>query len=159
MLAIQMMRNGWPSGSRSWAQGWFVVGGGDVEGGSGVGELCDMLGDRVEGCWVCGGCGEDLVRDVDYIESPDGACALPAADVVARLRSGGGEQSRYCEEVVSWIAANPGPPTDDLVDKALRAVARARGDDSELAELWSESRADKDDWLATVSEVKRRLSA
>ena len=29
--------------------------------------------------------------------------ALPAADVVARLKSGGGEQSPYCEEVVRWV--------------------------------------------------------
>lgn len=100
----------------------------------------------------------DGVFDSDYVESPDGACALAAADVVARLRSGGGEQSPYCEGVVSWVASNPGPPIDEFVDKAMRAVARVRGEDSELAELWSEAGA-KDDWLATISEVERRLSA
>ena len=69
----------------------------------------------------------DVVLDAGYVEGPDGASALAAADVVARLRSGGGEQSPYCEDVVSWVASNAGPPTDELVDRALRGIARVRG--------------------------------
>ena len=100
----------------------------------------------------------DVVLDADYVESPDGACALAAADVVARLKSGGGEQSPYCEHVVSWVASNSGPPTDELVDKALRGVARVRGEDSELTDLWAEAGAAHADWLASIAEIERRLS-
>jgi hypothetical protein len=84
---------------------------------------------------------------------------LAAADVVARLKAGGGEQSPYCEDVVRWVAANPGSPTDELVNKAMGAIARIRGEDSELAELWSEDGAEQADWLATISNVEQRLSA
>jgi Domain of unknown function (DUF4259) len=101
----------------------------------------------------------DGVLDADYVESPDGACALAAADVVARLKAGGGEQSPYCEDVVSWVAANRGPLSDELVDKAMRAIARVRSEDSELAELWAEDGATQSDWLTTISSVEQRLSA
>ena len=33
------------------------------------------------------------IVDGDYVEAPEGARAVAAADVVARLRSGGGEES------------------------------------------------------------------
>ena len=48
----------------------------------------------------------DIAIEADYIEAPDGACALAAADVVARLVSGRGENSVDCEDVVAWVEAN-----------------------------------------------------
>ena len=43
---------------------------------------------------------------VDYLESPKGSAMIAAADVVARLKSGGGEQSPYAEAVVESVLAN-----------------------------------------------------
>ena len=40
----------------------------------------------------------DGVPETDYLGSAEGACALAAADVVARLVSGRGLDSPYCEE-------------------------------------------------------------
>lgn len=98
-----------------------------------------------------------VALESEYIESPEGACALAAADVVARLKSGGGEQTPYCEAVVEWVAANPGSPSDELLDMARRAITRVKGDDSELAELWSEDDDGHAEWLAMIAEVEQRL--
>ncbi len=101
----------------------------------------------------------DAVLDADYVEASEGACALAAADVVARLVSGRGEFSAYCEGVTTWVAANPGAPTSELAAKASNAVDRVGGDDSELAELWSENTAEVADWRATLADVQQRLGA
>jgi hypothetical protein len=101
----------------------------------------------------------DSAIEAEYIEAFDGACALAAADVVARLVSGRGEDSAYCEDVVAWVNANPGPPPSSLVAKARLAVERVRGAGSELAELWSEDPALFTDWSASLTEVEQRLGA
>ena len=97
------------------------------------------------------------IVDGDYVEAPEGARAVAAADVVARLRSGGGEESPYCEGVVAWVRANAQSPTTTIVDLALRALERVRGHDSELRELWDENAESLPEWLAVVAEVERRL--
>jgi hypothetical protein len=99
----------------------------------------------------------DTVLDADYVEAWEGACALAAADVVARLVSGRGSDSPYCEGIMAWVSANPGPPPSELVAKALRAVHRVGGSGSELAELWSENTAEVADWRATLADVEQRL--
>lgn len=101
----------------------------------------------------------DAVVDADYIESLDGACALAAADVVARLVSGRGVDSPYCEDIVTWVAAHREPPSPALVAKAARAVERVGGEDSELAGLWSDNDDDVGAWRATLDDVRQRLSA
>lgn len=97
------------------------------------------------------------VAEAGYIEAPDGAMAIAAADVVARLQSGGGERSSYCAEVVSWVDQNPLRPTAELVATARAAIGWVRGDGSELAELWAES-DELDAWHAILDEVQGRLS-
>jgi hypothetical protein len=101
----------------------------------------------------------DGVLEAEYVESPDGACAIAAADVVARLVSGGGEDSAYCEGVVAWVVANNGSPPSSLVSKAKHALARVRGEDSELFELWAEDPSNLDEWLVVLSEVEQRLGS
>lgn len=101
----------------------------------------------------------DAALDAGYIEAPEGACALAAADVIARLVSGRGDDSAYCESVVTWVAAHPEAPPPALVAKAARAVDRIGGEDSELAELWSETGADSAQWRLTLEGVQQRLRA
>jgi Domain of unknown function (DUF4259) len=93
------------------------------------------------------------------IEAAEGVCALAAADVVARLVSGRGEDSAYCEDVVAWVAANAATPSPSLVAKAKLVVELVRGADSELAELWSDDAETLADWLATLTDVRQRLDA
>ena len=97
------------------------------------------------------------VAEAGYIEAPEGAAAIAAADVVARLQSGGGERSAYCSDVVSWVDQNQSKPTAELVAAALAAIGSVRGDGSELAELWEES-DELDAWHATLDEIHGRLS-
>ena len=99
----------------------------------------------------------DAVLGVDHVEAPDGTYALAAADVVARLASGRGEDSPYCEDIVNWVEANAGAPADSLIVKAQQAVERVRGNDSELAELWSENASSVTEWLATLADIEQRL--
>ena len=96
------------------------------------------------------------VADTEYIEAPEGAAAIAAADVVARLQSGGGERSAYCVDVVSWVDQNPSKPTVELVAAARAAIDSVRGDGSELAGLWAES-DEFDAWRTTLDEVQGRL--
>lgn len=97
------------------------------------------------------------VIDADYIDAPEGASGLAAADVVARLAAGGGEQSPYSAAVSSWVAANPLKPAPALVDMAVEVLSRLRGDGSELAELWADAGAQHEAWVAVVDEVESRL--
>ena len=99
----------------------------------------------------------DAVLEGGYVESSDGACALAAADVVARLVSGRGEDSPYCEDVVAWVNAHPGTPAAGLISKAVRAVERVAGGESELAELWAENPTDGPNWRASLGDLTRRL--
>jgi hypothetical protein len=101
----------------------------------------------------------DAVLDAGYVEAPEGSCALAAADVVARLVSGRGEDSPYCEGVTAWIATNPGPPPSELVARATRAVDRVGSDGSELSELWSENTSEVAGWQATLADIEQRLGA
>lgn len=101
----------------------------------------------------------DAVLASEYVDSYDAECALVAADVVARLVSGRGEDSPYCEEIVAWVSTQPGLPSAELVTKAVRAVQRIGGEESELAELWSENAVDVPAWRATLADVAQRLSA
>ena len=94
-----------------------------------------------------------------YLEAPEGARALAAADVVARLRSGGGEVSPYAENVATWVREHPAPPPAGLVDKAIRAVARVRDGDSELLDLWTDAGEALDQWLAVLADVEARLAS
>ena len=102
----------------------------------------------------------DAVVDSEYVESPEGARGVAAADVVARLRSGGGEETAYSAAAIEWVRANPQSPSSAFVAGALLVIDRVRSaDDSELAELWAENPAGLQAWRATLLDVERRLSA
>jgi len=95
-----------------------------------------------------------------YLEAPDGACALAAADVVARLvSSGAGEASTYCEDVVTWVAANPGAASAELLDRSLAVVVRVQSEGSELHELWWEDEESLGLWRASLADIELRLRA
>jgi Domain of unknown function (DUF4259) len=96
--------------------------------------------------------------DAEYLEVEGGSHALAAADVVARLRSGIGDSASESDEVAAWVTTHAGAPGASLVDLALRAVAKVRGEDSELQELWAENEEGGGPWLATLADLDQRLS-
>ncbi len=88
----------------------------------------------------------------------EGDAVLAAADVVARLRAGGGEQSAYCSEVVEFVEAFTGDEFERLIPSAILALDRlVDAEDSESYQLWEES-GSLSEWLAVVAEVKDRLT-
>ncbi len=95
----------------------------------------------------------------EYLDATDGACALAAADVVARLRSEGGENSAYAAGVVAWVEQNRMLRSPALVEQALAAVARVRGDASELRELWEDAGDALEDWLSVLADLEIRLTS
>jgi len=102
----------------------------------------------------------EATENAEYVEAPEGAAAVAAADVVARLISGVGEVSEDTEAVMQWIASVREGAWPQLVGRALIAVERVIADESELAEVWADDEEDPDaldDWLAVVNGIRRRL--
>ena len=96
------------------------------------------------------------VSSDDYLESPEGSAMIAAADVVARLKSGGGEQSPYAEAVVEWVQANHAIEWQPLVVPALAALERvASPENNELYELWAEADSVQP-WLGVLDEIRVR---
>lgn len=88
----------------------------------------------------------------EYLESPQCANALAAAEVVAALN--GRPASVLPDDVKSWVKGKP-KPNPPLLAKAKKAVARiARS--SELRDLWQEGK-EFEKWHAAVSDLEARL--
>jgi len=87
-----------------------------------------------------------------YLEAPDCAVALAAAEVVAALK--GRPSEDVPEEVSSWTTGKPAPDVV-LVSKAVRAIDRIMTN-SELKDLWSES-DELSQWHDCLNDLKTRL--
>jgi hypothetical protein len=96
-------------------------------------------------------CGED------YLEAPDGAVGLAAAEVVAAAFGKAGDAAKKHEGLVSWLAGLNAPPSPDLVGKAIATVDRIVTEPSELMELWEDS-DDYEAWQADVTDLRARLA-
>lgn len=97
----------------------------------------------------------------EYLEAPFGAEALAAVETWSRLQGKGGARDEDSAGVDAWVAevqAKLGKPRADIADKAMRALALVTSDASKLRELWEDSEHYQD-WLASVSDLQRRLSA
>lgn len=89
-------------------------------------------------------------------DAPDGADALVAIEVIARLQGNWGERSTYSETVDEWVESTKLVPPAALIAKARAALDRILADNSELRELWEDSDS-YDDWLASVRELEGRV--
>ncbi|GGI01400.1 hypothetical protein GCM10007170_40750 [Arthrobacter liuii] len=105
--------------------------------------------------------GADVVRKAlakagdRYVEAPDGAMALAAAEVAAA--SQGNPLGDLPENVTDWVTAHGAELTAEDVEMALEAVERVAGDESELAELWDD--ADEPEWRESLDDLSERLRA
>lgn len=87
------------------------------------------------------------------------ACeALAAVEVLARLRGQATERNAYTEPVDDWAARTRLVPPEPLLQRALAALRRIGGDDSELRALWSETDSAAA-WAASLDELAARLRA
>ena len=93
--------------------------------------------------------------DEDYLEAPDCANALAAAEIVAALH--GQPIARMPDNAEAWIALHHDLDISSLIPLAQKAVQRIRAD-SELKELWNES-GEASKWYATLDDLSTRLDA
>ena len=92
----------------------------------------------------------------DYLEAPDAEEAIAAADALARLRGKFYVRNSYTESLDNWVAGHRITPPKELLDSAVRAIARILTEPSELLELWGES--DKfDEWKKHLTDLQERL--
>jgi hypothetical protein len=95
------------------------------------------------------------VNGTSYIEASDGAAVIAAAEVVAA--AAGSPSKSLPVPLATWAAKQPKAEAVAQLPLARQAVARvARGDRSELRELWLGSKAAA--WQAAVAELEARLT-
>lgn len=89
----------------------------------------------------------------NYLEAPDCAVAISAAEVVAALL--GNPADDLPDEVIEWVEDMP-DPSEALVNMALSAV-KVILDDSEMKDTWEES-DHYDEWQENIQGLQSRLS-
>lgn len=97
-----------------------------------------------------------------YMEVDTGGCALAAAESVAAANGKIGPEMKKPEGALAELLAwSKGRQADDLRTTqarrlAMDAVDRVLAENSELAELWSESE-DSESWRGRVADLRARL--
>lgn len=91
----------------------------------------------------------------DYLEAPDCANAIAAAEITAALR--GHPLMSLPDNAREWVEAHHLLDASNLVPSALAAIQRIRTD-SELKELWDES-DEAPEWYKTLDDLNNRLIA
>jgi hypothetical protein len=93
------------------------------------------------------------VKARGYLEAPPAKIAVAAAEVVA---AGCGHAAAQLPEVVPEFLERVGPPDAELLELARAAVARI-AKDSELRDLWEESKHFAE-WQTVMQGLSKRLS-
>jgi hypothetical protein len=100
----------------------------------------------------------DAVLDAEgYVEAPEASCAVAAVEVLAKLLGKGTQSDAYTEKVDEWVKNVRAKPSSPLLEKARLALARVRGEESELKELWHEG--DAAEWEASLDALQAAVSA
>jgi hypothetical protein len=100
----------------------------------------------------------DAVLEAEgYLEAPEASCAVAAVEVLAKLLGKGTQSDAYTEKVDEWVKKVRVKPSRPLLEKARLALARVRGDESELKELWHEG--DAAEWEASLDSLQVAVSA
>jgi hypothetical protein len=97
-----------------------------------------------------------LSSEGDYLEAPDAAEGLAAAEIIARLRGSPGKETAYTASIDAWIKGLQTTASDELIEKAKRSIVRILTEPSELLELWAAS-DDFDGWKCSVEDLSKRL--
>ncbi len=89
-----------------------------------------------------------------YLEAPEAAVAVAAAEVVAALKGAPGED--LPDEVRDWARGHASLYSADLARQAVQALERVTTA-SELRELWEEG-TDPAEWREVIRQLRSRLS-
>lgn len=93
----------------------------------------------------------------DYLEAPEASIAVAAIDVLGRLMGRPGDSSSCSQAVEAWVQRTAVAPDAETVDRALKALDRILGENSELRELWEES-GDFEAWKASMHFLRSRIA-
>lgn len=103
----------------------------------------------------------DAAIKAEYLESDDGNAVIVAATYVDRQQNGTMFSSPDREEplnVDTFTDRHPGIDFSDLKNKAIQALQRLLGDDSELNELWADNEELYPAWKQGVEALIFRLN-
>jgi hypothetical protein len=90
-----------------------------------------------------------------YLEAPEGSAAIAAAEVIAAIA--GKPSPKLPAGLAAWARKQPKAEGLQRLPLARKAVERvARGEGSELRELWQESNDAA--WQASIADLEGRLS-
>ena len=95
------------------------------------------------------------VSGEEYLEAPEGAVAIAAAEVVVAAQ--GRSAAGLPDEARAWVEAHRDIVLPECRAAALAAVDRVLKDGSELRDLWSDSEEGGDEWIAALEDLRRRL--
>jgi len=98
----------------------------------------------------------DTVLEEEYIESFSAEEALVAIEVLARLQGNFTEDDSYAEDVNKWVKEHPQEVPQSLREKAKKALKIILGDNSELKDLWQETK-EFDTWEKEVLGLYDRI--
>lgn len=101
---------------------------------------------------------EVLEREDGYLEAPEAARGIAAAEAVARLAGNWGKRDDGSKALDAWVEKVKLKPNETLTNKALRVLDRVTEEPSELLDQWQEADS-ADPWLAAVLELKDRLNS
>ncbi len=68
----------------------------------------------------------------DYLEAPDAEEGLAASEIIARLIGQLGRETAYTAPIDVWVKSAQATASDELVEKAKRAIVRIVSEPSEL---------------------------
>ncbi len=102
----------------------------------------------------------DNVIDSDYLDSDDACYAVVVSAYIDSQVSGTRYSSAEDEEpmdIDNFSGKNPSLDLADLKEKAVRALKKVIGDDSELKGLWEENEEDYPLWRTNIEQLIGRL--
>jgi Domain of unknown function (DUF4259) len=114
-----------------------------VSDGGGI-SLVDQALDRVLACGS------------NNLEAPEAEECLAAAEIIARLKGGAGNETPYTASIDAWIKGSRAAVPAEIIEKAKLAIARVLSQPSEIVELWTDS-DDFDGWKRNVEGLLARL--
>lgn len=101
----------------------------------------------------------NLVIESDgYLDSDVASEALVACEIIARLKGNFGNVSAYSETIDTWVKSVNILPSNELILRAQKAIARILGENSELNELWNEDGINEK-WHAEMNNLQQRISS
>ncbi len=101
---------------------------------------------------------ESVIKTKDYLDSDEACECLVACEIIARLKGMWGKRNAYSESIDKWVESTDINVSEELTNKAKKAIARILGEDSELQELWDEGGKDEK-WHSEMSDLLTRVSS